>query len=87
MGLPLLQVDYEFNISSRTYQPLMPHGFQQYFSNLTMMLKWSPYSTEEELLKQVSLINYNLALHLSIIICLMPSTSKSLYVALRTALC
>nr|XP_011468284.1 PREDICTED: MORC family CW-type zinc finger protein 4-like [Fragaria vesca subsp. vesca]XP_011468285.1 PREDICTED: MORC family CW-type zinc finger protein 4-like [Fragaria vesca subsp. vesca] len=45
-------VDYEFNISSGTYQPLMPHGFQQYISNLTMMLKWSPYSTEEELLKQ-----------------------------------
>ncbi|KAM5581701.1 hypothetical protein ABKV19_010782 [Rosa sericea] len=45
-------VDYEFNISSRTYQPLLQHGKQQFSSNLTMMLQWSPYSTEEELLKQ-----------------------------------
>ncbi|XP_050384228.1 protein MICRORCHIDIA 6-like isoform X1 [Argentina anserina] len=45
-------VDYVLNSSSRTYQPLMPHGKQQFSSNLTMMLQWSPYSTEEELLKQ-----------------------------------
>ncbi|XP_062010175.1 protein MICRORCHIDIA 6-like [Rosa rugosa] len=45
-------VDYEFNISSGTYRPLLQHGKQQFSSNLTMMLQWSPYSTEEELLKQ-----------------------------------
>ncbi|KAK9925337.1 hypothetical protein M0R45_033664 [Rubus argutus] len=52
-------VDYKFNIPSRTYWPLMQHGKQQFSSNLTMMLKWSPYSTEEELLKQFDDIGHH----------------------------
>ncbi|XP_020414766.1 protein MICRORCHIDIA 6 isoform X1 [Prunus persica] len=49
---PLLQVDYEFNSSARTFGPLIPHDEDHFSSNLTMLLQWSPYSTEDELLKQ-----------------------------------
>ncbi|ONI19639.1 hypothetical protein PRUPE_3G289000 [Prunus persica] len=45
-------VDYEFNSSARTFGPLIPHDEDHFSSNLTMLLQWSPYSTEDELLKQ-----------------------------------
>ncbi|XP_016649408.1 PREDICTED: protein MICRORCHIDIA 6-like isoform X2 [Prunus mume] len=64
-------VDYEFNSSARTFNPIIPHNEDQFSSNLTMLLQWSPYSTEEELLKQfddigdhgTKLVIYNLWLN------------------------
>ncbi|CAB4305637.1 unnamed protein product [Prunus armeniaca] len=67
----LARVDYEFNSSARTFNPIIPHNEDQFSSNLTMLLQWSPYSTEEELLKQfddigdhgTKLVIYNLWLN------------------------
>ncbi|XP_022134904.1 protein MICRORCHIDIA 6 isoform X2 [Momordica charantia] len=43
-------VDYEYNISSGKLEIL--HGREHFASNLSILLQWSPYSTEAELLKQ-----------------------------------
>ncbi|GAV58332.1 HATPase_c_3 domain-containing protein [Cephalotus follicularis] len=43
-------VDYEFDTSNGSLEILQ--GREHYRSNISMMLQWSPYSTEEELLKQ-----------------------------------
>ncbi|XVF19180.1 hypothetical protein REPUB_Repub11eG0087800 [Reevesia pubescens] len=43
-------VDYELNMSSGTLDVL--HGREHFVSNLSILLQWSPYSTEAELLKQ-----------------------------------
>jgi hypothetical protein len=45
-------VDYEFNTSTGTLEIL--HGKEHFMSNLSMLLQWSPFLTEAELLKQVS---------------------------------
>ncbi|TQE02994.1 hypothetical protein C1H46_011358 [Malus baccata] len=45
-------VDYEFDSSAGTFGPIILHDEDHFSSNLTMLLQWSPYSTEEELLKQ-----------------------------------
>lgn len=47
----VLQVDYEYNTSSGKMEIL--HGRAHFTSNLPILLQWSPYSTEAELLKQV----------------------------------
>jgi hypothetical protein len=47
-----MQVDYEFNASTGGMEIL--HGKEHFMSNLFMLLQWSPFSTEAELLKQVS---------------------------------
>ncbi|KAK4394726.1 protein MICRORCHIDIA 6, partial [Sesamum angolense] len=43
-------VDYEFDKHSRTWKTL--HSDQQLQSNLSILLQWSPFTTEAELLKQ-----------------------------------
>ncbi|XP_021832733.1 protein MICRORCHIDIA 6 isoform X2 [Prunus avium] len=43
-------VDYEFNTSTETLEIM--HGTEHFMSNLSMLLQWSPYSTEADLLKQ-----------------------------------
>ena len=48
-----LQVDYQFNTSTGTLEIL--HGKEHFMSNLSMLLQWSPYSSEADLLKEVSL--------------------------------
>ncbi|KAA8530215.1 hypothetical protein F0562_004924 [Nyssa sinensis] len=45
-------VDYEFNASTRNFGPMLPHGKEHFSSNLSVLLNWSPYSTEEMLLNQ-----------------------------------
>uniref|UniRef100_A0A5B6Z0S5 Morc S5 domain-containing protein n=1 Tax=Davidia involucrata TaxID=16924 RepID=A0A5B6Z0S5_DAVIN len=45
-------VDYEFNASTRNWGPMLPHGKEHFSSNLSVLLQWSTYSTEEMLLKQ-----------------------------------
>ncbi|KAK8507895.1 hypothetical protein V6N13_140635 [Hibiscus sabdariffa] len=47
-------VDYELNSSSGMLDVL--HGREHFVSNLSILLQWSPYSTEAELLKQDILI-------------------------------
>lgn len=48
----LLQVDYKFNTSTGALEILNPR--ENFVSNISILLQWSPYSTEAELLKQVS---------------------------------
>lgn len=43
-------VDYEFNTTTGTLEIL--HGREQFMTNLSILLEWSPFSTEAELLKQ-----------------------------------
>lgn len=50
----MLKVDYEFNASTGTFEALDLYDEEHFMFNLSMLLKWSPYSTEAELLKQVS---------------------------------
>ncbi|WOG95325.1 hypothetical protein DCAR_0414640 [Daucus carota subsp. sativus] len=45
-------VDYELNISTGTVDYLHSQSKETYMCNLSILLQWSPYSTEEELLKQ-----------------------------------
>ncbi|XP_062017533.1 protein MICRORCHIDIA 6-like isoform X2 [Rosa rugosa] len=43
-------VDYEFNPTTETLDIM--HGREHFMSNLSLLLQWSPFSTEAELLKQ-----------------------------------
>ncbi|OMO59218.1 hypothetical protein CCACVL1_24991 [Corchorus capsularis] len=52
-------VDYEFKSSTNTFGPILEHGKEQFASNLSMLLKWSPYGTEEELLQQFENIGHH----------------------------
>ncbi|GKV37259.1 hypothetical protein SLEP1_g45310 [Rubroshorea leprosula] len=52
-------VDYEFNALNGSLERLFEHGSECFFSNLSLLLKWSPYRTEEELLKQFDDIGYH----------------------------
>ncbi|KAI3737333.1 hypothetical protein L2E82_27331 [Cichorium intybus] len=45
-------VHYEFDPKTGSFESLQPKSDQHSNSNLSVLLKWSPYSTEEELLKQ-----------------------------------
>lgn len=56
-----LQVDYEFNTSTETLEIM--HGTEHFMSNLSMLLQWSPYSTEADLLKQVIFYNIFFAMY------------------------
>ncbi|KAL8256918.1 hypothetical protein R6Q59_028959 [Mikania micrantha] len=52
-------VHYELNILTRTFVPLHPQSNENPNSNLSVILKWSPYSTEEELLKQFEDVGFH----------------------------
>ncbi|TVU11226.1 hypothetical protein EJB05_44799 [Eragrostis curvula] len=45
-------VDYESDASSSTFKRIMNYGEKHFFSNLSALLKCSPFSTEDELLNQ-----------------------------------
>ncbi|GMH31455.1 hypothetical protein Nepgr_033298 [Nepenthes gracilis] len=45
-------VDYEVNILTGKVEPLFHHGKESFLYNIDILLRWSPYSTEAELLKQ-----------------------------------
>lgn len=51
---PISQVDYEFNTSTGTMDFLQGQSKENYMHNLSILLEWSPYSSEIELLNQVS---------------------------------
>lgn len=46
------QVDYECILETNTWKTL--NSAKHHMNNLSLLLQWSPYSTEKELLKQVS---------------------------------
>ncbi|XP_052158914.1 protein MICRORCHIDIA 6-like isoform X1 [Oryza glaberrima] len=45
-------VDYEFDESSHTLKKIMDRGEKHFSSNLSTLLKWSPFTTEDDLLNQ-----------------------------------
>ncbi|CAM0912168.1 unnamed protein product [Alopecurus aequalis] len=45
-------VDYEFDQSSCTFKRIMDRGEKHFSSNLSTLLRWSPFSTEDDLLNQ-----------------------------------
>ncbi|KAL7202068.1 hypothetical protein ACSBR1_033695 [Camellia fascicularis] len=53
IGFCVPQVDYEVNICTGKLETLDRCGKVHFMSNLSMLLQWSPYSTEVELLQQV----------------------------------
>jgi len=46
------KVNYEFNTSTGSLDML--NGKEHFKANLSLLLRWSPYSSEADLLKQVS---------------------------------
>ncbi|XP_017216539.1 protein MICRORCHIDIA 6 [Daucus carota subsp. sativus] len=52
-------VDYEFNTSTGTMDFLQGQSKENYMHNLSILLKWSPYSSEIELLNQCKDIGYH----------------------------
>ncbi|XP_074324436.1 protein MICRORCHIDIA 6-like isoform X2 [Apium graveolens] len=52
-------VDYEFNTSTETMDFLQWQSKENYMHNLSILLEWSPYSTEIELLKQFEDVGYH----------------------------
>ncbi|KAL6876460.1 hypothetical protein ACP4OV_013032 [Aristida adscensionis] len=46
------RVDYELDVSSSTFKRITNCGEKQVSSNLSIILKWSPFSTEDELMNQ-----------------------------------
>ncbi|CAO2826394.1 unnamed protein product [Amaranthus hypochondriacus] len=45
-------VDYEYNVLTDTFEPLHRYGGEYFKSNLSIILQWSPYQSEDELMKQ-----------------------------------
>ncbi|KAM3189436.1 hypothetical protein ACQJBY_068002 [Aegilops geniculata] len=45
-------VDYEFDPSSRNFKRIMDRGEKHFSSNLSTLLRWSQFSTEDDLLNQ-----------------------------------
>lgn len=45
-------VDYEYSMSTSTFEPLHRYGKEHFQTNLSTIVQWSPYSTEAELMKQ-----------------------------------
>ncbi|XP_057951221.1 protein MICRORCHIDIA 6-like [Malania oleifera] len=52
-------VDYEFNMSTGILESSHLFGREHFNFNLSLLLQWSPYSTEAELLKQFDDIGYH----------------------------
>lgn len=45
-------VDYQYDLTTTSYVQMLRHDQKLFSSNLAILLKWSPFSTEAELLKQ-----------------------------------
>nr|XP_018686962.1 PREDICTED: protein MICRORCHIDIA 6-like isoform X4 [Musa acuminata subsp. malaccensis] len=52
-------VDYYFDPSKGVFTNILRNGQKQFSSNLSMLLKWSPFLTETELLKNFDDIGHN----------------------------
>lgn len=68
-----MQVDYELNASTGNMEISHRYDKEYFMSNLSMLLRWSPYSTEAELLKQVNSYRISFPL-LAIIHCILCSS-------------
>ena len=49
----VLQVDYQYDPTTASYIQMLRHDQKLFSSNLGILLKWSPFVSEAELLKQV----------------------------------
>ncbi|KAL5228135.1 hypothetical protein ABZP36_016400 [Zizania latifolia] len=45
-------VDYTYNVTTASYTEMLRHDQKLFSSNLAILLKWSPFASEAELLKQ-----------------------------------
>uniref|UniRef100_A0A0E0JJY3 Morc S5 domain-containing protein n=1 Tax=Oryza punctata TaxID=4537 RepID=A0A0E0JJY3_ORYPU len=45
-------VDYQYDLSTTSYTQMLRHDQKLFSSNLAILLKWSPFASEAELLKQ-----------------------------------
>ncbi|KAG8051676.1 hypothetical protein GUJ93_ZPchr0001g30350 [Zizania palustris] len=45
-------VDYTYNVTTASYTQMLRHDQKLFSSNLAILLKWSPFASEAELLKQ-----------------------------------
>uniref|UniRef100_A0A0D9V1V9 Morc S5 domain-containing protein n=1 Tax=Leersia perrieri TaxID=77586 RepID=A0A0D9V1V9_9ORYZ len=45
-------VDYQYDLTTASYTQMLRHDQKLFSSNLAILLKWSPFSSEAELLKQ-----------------------------------
>lgn len=45
-------VDYQYDLTTASYTQLLRHNQKLFSSNLAILLKWSPFATEAELIKQ-----------------------------------
>uniref|UniRef100_A0A803MG22 Morc S5 domain-containing protein n=1 Tax=Chenopodium quinoa TaxID=63459 RepID=A0A803MG22_CHEQI len=52
-------IDYEYSLSTAAWKPLYRDGGENFQSNISIILQWSPYSTEAELLKQFDDIGFH----------------------------
>lgn len=49
----VLQVDYQYDTTTASFVQMLRHDQKLFSSNLAILLKWSPFASEAELLKQV----------------------------------
>lgn len=54
-----MQADYEFDKLTDSFKRLYRHDEKHFSSNLSTILEWSPFNTEDKLLAQVR-VNYYL---------------------------
>ncbi|KAL9681058.1 hypothetical protein QQ045_012839 [Rhodiola kirilowii] len=52
-------VTYEFNVKNKVLEPQNRYGKENFKLNLSVLLQWSPYSTEAELCSQFNDIGYH----------------------------
>ncbi|GJM94168.1 hypothetical protein PR202_ga10787 [Eleusine coracana subsp. coracana] len=50
-------VDYQYDTTTTSFTQMLRHNQKLFSSNLAVMLKWSPFSSEAELLKQIIVFN------------------------------
>ncbi|KAJ6797113.1 protein MICRORCHIDIA 6-like [Iris pallida] len=52
-------VDYDYDPSTGVPKELLRHGQKQFYSNLSTLLRWTPFGTKDELLKQFADIGHH----------------------------
>ncbi|THF97055.1 hypothetical protein TEA_020479 [Camellia sinensis var. sinensis] len=56
-------VDYGFNESTTKLEPILSYGQEHFSSNLSVLLQWSPYLTEEIMLKQLQSVQFDILIN------------------------
>ncbi|THF97070.1 hypothetical protein TEA_020494 [Camellia sinensis var. sinensis] len=57
------KVDYGFNESTTKLEPILSYGQEHFSSNLSVLLQWSPYPTEEIMLKQLQSVQFDILIN------------------------